>query len=49
MGLVLHHNCTLVDAERCAASSLHRFWQSEGREDVDWSGGVEGPESLAMG
>jgi hypothetical protein len=49
MGLVLHHSCTLVDAERCAASSLHRFWQSESRAEVDWSGDVEGPESLAMG
>ena len=46
---MLHHSRTLGDAERCAASSLDRFWQSDGREDVDWLGGVEGPESLAMG
>jgi hypothetical protein len=46
---VLHHIRTLGDAERWAASSLDRFWQSEGRKEMDWSGGVEGPESLAMG
>lgn len=46
---MLHHSRTQVDAEGCAASSLDRFWQSEEREEVDWSGGVEGPESLAMG
>jgi hypothetical protein len=46
---VLHHSRILGDAERCAASSLDRFWQREGREEVDWSGGVEGPKSLAMG
>ena len=49
VGLVRHHSHTQVDAEGCAASSLDRFWQSEEREEVDWSGGVEGPESLAMG
>jgi hypothetical protein len=49
MGLLLHHSRTLGGAVRCAAVSLDRFWQSEGRKEVDWSGGVEGPESLAMG
>ena len=46
---MLHHSRILGDAERCAASSLDRFWQREGREEVDWSGGVESPKSLAMG
>ncbi len=46
---MLHHSRTLGDAERYAAYSLDRFWQSDGRKEVDWSGGVEGPESLAMG
>jgi hypothetical protein len=38
-----------VDAERCAASSLDRFWQREWREEVVCSGDVEDTESLAMG
>jgi len=46
---VLHHSRTLGNAVRCTAASLDRFWQSEGRKEVNWSGGVEGPESLAMG
>ena len=49
MGLMLHRSCTLGDAVRWAVSSVDRRRQSEGRKEVDWSGGVEGPESLAMG
>jgi len=47
--VVLHHSRTLGDAVRRIASSLDRFWQIEGRQEVDVSGGVQGPESLAMG
>ncbi|MDI9406275.1 MAG: hypothetical protein QM522_06150 [Chitinophagaceae bacterium] len=46
---MLHHSRTIGDAVWCTAVSLDRFWQSEVRKEVDWSGGVEGPESLAMG